>query len=378
MHLTHVKYTGNRISLDTINWYERTLENIISTYFNTGDLCVYESTIRLVRAGTTDYYLNIEEPVDPIVVERLRNAKSTILLRGSNYLHEEMNWGHFDEWLTALNLPVVVCGVGAQAQVEKSIVLSPQGQRVWKLIGDHCHSIGVRGAFSADTLHRNGVHNVEVVGCPSIFRARNRDLKLRHVEGGPKRLTFSVRREVDANYSLDPVQFVEIQKKIIARLDLVSDLYLSCHGEPEEKAFYYRAPQLKDEAVATLTAQGWFDHVSGETLKRLYENKLYYFARPSDYDFYAPQFDAAAGYRVHAILPALAVGVPSVLLDYDTRSRELAETFDLPIYAPEDFMNMRLREAFDPSRFQLFSQRFSERYDRMKRFLEKNGVATRM
>jgi Polysaccharide pyruvyl transferase len=378
MHLTHVKYTGKRINSDTINWYERSLDDLISGYFNTGDICVYESTLRLIQAGTADYYLNIEEPVDRAVVERLRNAKSTILLRGSNYLHEEMDWGYFDDWLAALDLPVVVCGVGAQAEIERPIILSPQGRRVWQVIGDHCHSIGVRGAFSAETLHRNGVHNVEVVGCPSIFRARDRDLKLRHAPGGPKRLPFSVRREVDKNYARDPVEFVEIQKEIIARLDLVADLYLSCHGEPEEKAFYFRAPRLKDEAVAKLTAEGWFDHISGGTLKRLYESKLYYFARPSDYDFYAPQFDAAVGYRVHAILPALAVGVPSVLFDYDTRSRELAETFDLPLYAPEEFMKMRLSEAFDPSRFDLFSQRFPERYDRTKQFFEKNGVATRM
>jgi hypothetical protein len=378
MHITHVKYAGVYTNQDTVKWYDVPLCDLIGKYFNTGDICVYESTLRLMSVATGCYSLNIENPVDPNVVARLKESRSTIFLRGSNYLHEEMDWGHFGEWLDALDLPVVVCGVGAQAEGERPIALSAKGQRVWKILGDHCHSIGVRGAFSAETLHCNGVHNVEIVGCPSIFRARNRELKLRHVEGGPKRLTFSVRREVDQNYARDPAEFVETQKKVIGRLDLMSDLYLSCHGEPEEKAFFYRTPRLKDEALAKLTADGWFDHVSGENLKRLYENKLYYYARPSDYDFYAPQFDAAVGYRVHAVLPALAVGVPSALFDYDTRSRELAETFDFPLYTPEQFMKMSLKEAFDPSRFDLFAARFPERYDRMKQFLEKNGMTTRM
>jgi len=184
MHITHVKYAGLRANQDLVNWFEIPLNELVSQYFNTGDICVYESTLRLMGKRSGGFDLNIDQPVDSHVVAALKDAKSTILLRGSNYLHEKMDWGYFDDWLSALDLPVVVCGVGAQAHIERPIVLSPQSRRVWKLIGDHCHSIGVRGAFSAETLHRNGVHNVEVVGCPSIFRARDRDLKLRQPRAG--------------------------------------------------------------------------------------------------------------------------------------------------------------------------------------------------
>jgi hypothetical protein len=322
--------------------------------------------------------LNVEAPVDANVVAKLKSQNSTLLLRGSNYLHESMDWGYFGDWLKALDLPVVVCGVGAQAETERAIELPPPNRWVWKLISDHCKSIGVRGAFSAQTLEHNGIRNVEIVGCPSVFRARSRDLTLRHAIGGPKRVTFSLRREVDQNYAVDPVEFAETQKRIVSKLDLISDLYLSCHGEPEEKAFFFRAPVGKDSALAALVASGWFDHASGTVLKRLYESKLYYFSRPSDYDFYAPQFDAALGYRVHAVLPAVAVGVPGILFNYDTRSKELAETFDLPIYTPSEFEKMTLAEAFDPVRFRKFEDRFAERYDRMKQFLETNGMGTRM
>lgn len=379
MHVTLVKYAGQRLAdQDTVNWYDMPIGDLIANYFNTGDICVYKSTLRLLGWRSDHFALNIEEPVNPKIVRELKAANSVIVLRGSNYLHEEMDWGYFDDWLEALDLPVIACGVGAQAETERAISLSAQSRRVWKLIGGHCQTIGVRGSFSASALHDNGVHNVEIVGCPSIFRARNRDLKLRHAPNGPKRLTFSVRREVDSNYAIDPVEFTETQKRIIAKLDLVSDLYLSCHGEPEEKAFFYRTPAAMDEATAKLVKQGWFDHATGATLKKLYENKLYFYDRPSDYDYYAPQFDAALGYRVHAVLPALAMGVPAAMFAYDTRSRELAETFDLPLFDPKEFEGMTLQEAFDPAGFEKFERHFAERYDRMKLFLEKNGATTRM
>ena len=378
MHITHVKYSGRRVDQDMVCWFDMPMKTLVGEYYNTGDICVYESTLLLIGKRSGGYDLNIDEPVNPEVVAMLKDANSVIVLRGSNYLHEEMDWGYFDDWLEALDLPVIACGVGAQAETERAISLSAQSRRVWKLIGAHCQTIGVRGSFSASTLHNNGVHNVEIVGCPSIFRARDRDLKLRHAPNGPKRLTFSVRREVDGNYAIDPVEFAETQKRIIAKLDLVSDLYLSCHGEPEEKAFFYRAPAAVEEATAKLVKQGWFDHATGATLKKLYENKLYFYDRPSDYDYYAPQFDAALGYRVHAVLPALAMGVPAAMFDYDTRSRELAETFDLPLYDPKEFEGMTLQEAFAPAGFEKFQRRFAERYDRMKLFLENNGATTRM
>jgi hypothetical protein len=179
-------------------------------------------------------------------------------------------------------------------------------------------------------------------------------------------------------YAVDPAAFQATQKRLIAKLDLGTDLFLSCHGEPEEKAFFFKAPRHMEEATAKLVAEGWFDETTGRVLRDLYERRLYYVGAPDDYDLYARQFDAALGYRVHAVLPAVAVGVPGVLFSYDTRSRELAEAFDLPIYTPEEFERQTLREAFAPWRFERFQSLFAERYDRMKAFIEKNGVKSRM
>ena len=378
MHVTQVKYAGVPVNQDRVNWYDMPLDRHIGNYFNTGDICVYESTLRLLGERSGDHYLNVEKPVDAETVARLKDKNSILVLRGSNYLHEHMEWDHFGDWLEALNLRVIVCGVGAQAESARPIDLPPANRRVWKLISERCESIGVRGAFTAETLRRNGVENVEIVGCPTLFRARDRSLSLRHAAGGPRRVSFSIRREVGPDYAVDPHEFVEVQKRLIAKLDMVCDLYLSCHGEPEEKAYFFRSPDAKEAALAKLVKSGWFDHMTGATLRRLYESKLYYFSRPSDYDHYARQFDAAIGYRVHAVLPAVALGVPGVLFDYDTRSRELAETFDLPIYSPAEFERMTLAEALDPQRFAAFEARFAERYDGMKRFLERNGARTRM
>lgn len=376
MRAALVKYSGRRLNNHEAVWFDVPFARTLNDYYNTGDICVYDSTLRLVDydSGTP---LNIDEPVTDDVVRQVRESCDFVLLRGSNYIHEEMDWGHFGAWLDALDLPVLCIGVGAQAETERPIVLPPEGRRLWQQIAERA-TIGVRGAFSAETLHRNGIHNLEIVGCPSIFRARDRGMTLRHPEGGPKRVTFSLRREVGSTYAVDIEAFTATQKRIIAKLDLAADLYLSCHGEPEEKAFFFKSPRNMERALAKLVAENWFDEITGARLKQLYESRLYYVGAPGDYDVYAPQFDAALGYRVHAVLPAVAMGVPGVLFSYDTRSRELAETFDLPIYSPGEFERQTLAQALDPSRFTRFQSLFPERYDRMKAFIERNGVKTRM
>ncbi|WP_058601999.1 polysaccharide pyruvyl transferase family protein [Aureimonas ureilytica] len=377
MRAALVKYSGRRLNNHKAVWFDVPFKDTLETYYNTGDICVYDSTLRVVDY-TEGHLLNIDEPVTDAELKRLKENCDFILLRGSNYIHEEMDWGHFRSWIEALDMPVLCIGVGAQAEQERPIILPTEGRRVWQAIAERTPMIGVRGAFSAETLHRNGIHNLEIVGCPSIFRSLDRTMTLRHRPDGPKRVTFSLRREVGSTYAVDPIKFALTQKRMIAKLALVSDLFLSCHGEPEEKAFFFKAPRHMEAAAAKLVAEGWFDETTGQVMRDLYERRLYYVGAPDDYDLYAQQFDAALGYRVHAVLPAVAVGVPGVLFSYDTRSRELAETFDLPIYSPEEFERQTLKDAVDPSRFERFQSLFAERYDRMKNFIEKNGVRSRM
>ncbi len=93
-------------------------------------------------------------------------------------------------------------------------------KRFWQIVGDRCASIGVRGAFSAETLRRNGIGNVEVVGCPSIFRTRNRDLAIRVPDQRDiRKVAFSLRREADKSYTADPEAYLRNQREALLKVD---------------------------------------------------------------------------------------------------------------------------------------------------------------
>lgn len=373
-----VKPAGRLIDRETVAWYDVTFREMIDTYYNTGDIAVYESTLRLLDYDLgRSHLLNIDLERDA-ALDRSDANHDYVCLRGSNYIHEEMDWGHFGAWIERLDLPVLCIGVGAQAATRRRIILPPDGLRIWKLISDRCTSIGVRGTFTAEVLNDNGIKNTEIVGCPTLFRSRNPMLALRAKPFAEiATVSFSIRRETDHSYTTDIPAFLGRQRAIVERLAGAYDLYLTAHGEIEEKILFHKDPKRLAEAYATLRQQHWF---AGEDslMQRLYETRLFFTGVVGHLEQFMHRMDATIGYRVHGVLPALAQGIPAVLLDYDARSAELAETLDVPLITPQEALDLPFSEIFSSARFLRFERHYPAHYLRMKRFLERNGIAHRM
>jgi hypothetical protein len=373
-----VKPAGRRIDRENVSWYDVGYRDAIDVYYNTGDIAVHESTLRMLdyeMAGS--YVLNIDLQ-DDAILENSNISHDFICLRGSNYIHENMDWGHFGSWIERLNLPVLCLGVGAQSATRRRMTLPSEGLRIWEMISERCNSIGVRGSFTAEVLNDNGIKNAEIVGCPTLFRSRNPNFKLRSkTYADIATLSFSIRRETDHTYTTDIPAFLAQQKAIIERLARTYDLYLTAHGEIEEKIIFYKDPKRLAEAHAVLRQQNWFDG-EDSVMQRLYETRLFFTGIVGHLEQFMSNMDATIGYRVHGVLPALAQGIPAVLLEYDARSSELAQTLDVPLITPQEALELPFAEIFDPARFLRFEQRYPANYARMKRFLDRNDIAHRM
>lgn len=372
-----VKAAGRQIGREqSVDWYDVPFRRLIDEYFNTGDSAVFDSTLRLVKFDRYDD-LNIDEPVDWNRVPALKQA-DCIVLRASNYIHEHMDWTNFLPWLEALEVPVICCGIGAQSAVRVKMNLPPEHVRIWKMISERTKSIGVRGVYTAEILNDLGIHNVEVVGCPTLFRSRdpNHHLKNTTLEPGQK-VSFSMRRETGAGYTVDSAGFLELQKRLIAKFAEVFDLFLTAHGEVEEKAIYYHDPVRMDEAIKKLRDSRWFEGENSK-LEQLYRSRLFFTTAVATMDDFNRAMTGTIGYRVHGVLPALSVGTPSILLKYDARSEELAQTLDVPLLDPREAMATPIDELFNADRFANFQAKFGGHYQDMKRFIESNNVESRM
>ncbi len=362
---------------DKVRWYRAPMEKLLSEYFNIGDMIVYDSTLKLLRYAHLEP-MKIMAPTDADIA-RYASEFDFIFVRGSNFIHENMEWFRAVEVLEKVKLPVYAIGVGAQASRNRRIELPEASRRFWSIVAERSAAIGVRGAFSAETLRQNGIRNVEVVGCPSIFRTRNRDLQIRVPDQREiRKVAFSLRREADKSYTADPEAYLRNQKAALLKVDAQSEMVMSSHGEQEEKAFFLRDAAAKEKAVSEFVRTGWWSGPDDAAMRRIYEKQLFSFFDVEHYDAFARSQDLAVGYRVHGVLPAVAHGVPGVLVAYDTRSQELAETLKIPVVPEAALAEGGWRAVYREAALGSLVKSYAGSYDRMRDFLDRNGIPHRM
>lgn len=361
---------------DCVRWYRaHDVQRSIEHYHNIGDAFVYDSSLKLL-----DF--------DELAVVEIRNFSDKdverwnqydfCFLRGSNYIHGAMEWGRTLEIIERLRIPVIAFGIGAQAPSSGPLVLSDQTKDVLRAIADHCVTLGVRGSYTAQVLWDIGVKNSRIIGCPTLFRHRNPDLRidlppLETIE----RVGYTLRREVSKTYSKDIDRYLQLQRETILELSNRFALTLMAQGEVEEKKIVLGTPEQKAAALAQLQAGKWFDGPE-DALRAIYSERLFYSDVVAEYDAITRKQDLVLGFRLHGNLIALSNGVPSVYFTYDSRTTEFVDTFNIPafdIYGGKPFV---LEEYWRQDLFERFNRTYYHRYRDMQLFLEENGLPHRM
>ena len=369
--------SGEVYDHDCVRWYTD-FEGSLDHYHNIGDAFVFDSSLKLLKYAQLDV-CDIQN-VRPGDVDRYNAEYDYVFLRGSNYIHAEMDWENAEAVLPKLKIPILAFGVGAQAPAKGKLELSPRGRRIWQIISDHSTSLGVRGAYTAEVLWSIGVRNIRIVGCPTAFR--NNDPELR-IDLPPldtvKQIGFTVRREVSRDYSPDIARYLNRHRDIIKTMAKRFDIRLMMQGEVEEKKLLWGDEAQKREAWAALKENAWCaEWFFDAELEALYGSKLFYSDAVADYETLVRQKDLVLGYRLHGNLMALANRVPSIYFIYDSRTAEFCETFAIPSYDVYSDKELVLEEYWDQARFERFNRAYYMRYRDMRDFLEENAIPNKM
>ena len=367
---------GARYAHDNIRAHQRPHLEMIETYTNTGDYTVYDSSLKLLRFSDVTV-ANMTTFTDKDV-DLYNSEFDWCFLRGSNFINETMEWARLPELLEKLRIPVIPFAVGAQAESPRKLAMPEKAKKVWRLFAYHCATIGVRGAYSAEVLNDLGVRNVEIIGCPSLFRQNDPWLRIdaKPIEAVHK-VAFNMRREVSHTYAADIGRYLATQRDFILRLAKRFDLTVTAHGEPPEKAFFFKEEPLIAKHMPELLQSGWFDGPNG-AMAKLYREKMFFSNVVAEYDTFIRQKDLALGFRVHGNLPALANRVPAIFVEYDQRSSELAETFSIPCLTMNEIAEGRLEDLYRPGLWDRFNANYLDHYRRIRAFLERNGMAHRL
>jgi hypothetical protein len=370
--------SGEVYDHDCVRWYNCSdVQASLEHYHNIGDAFVFDSSLKLLNFETLDA-LRIRH-VRQEDIDRYNSEFDYCFLRGSNYIHASMDWENAIAVLEKLKIPVLSFGIGAQAPSKGPLVLSEATKRVMALLADRCVTMGVRGEYTADVLWSLGIRNVRVIGCPTLFRNNRPDqrITLPPLED-IRRVSFTLRREVCADYSPDIKLYQQVQREAILdaarRFDSIE---VAAQGEIEEKKVLFGTPEQRAEGLAQLEHEGWLQGAD-DPLRRLYDTSLFYSDVVADYEALARRSDLVLGYRLHGNLMALANGVPSVYFTYDSRTAEFVDTFRIPAYDVYSGKPFRLEDYWDQGLFERFNRAYYARYHDMRAFLDENGIDHKM
>lgn len=313
----------------------------------------------------------------------VEDVPSTLKEGGNICVYPTANWINRDARelkavflpLEDLDIQIVVIGLGMQLPEQESTSLKEFCQqmdedvkRSLKIMSEHTRSIGVRGNITAECLHYLGIHNVDVIGCPSFYSdgilAKNRGKKeLRDVSEGnvcfnmmpggqynAKMLSMSMRE-----HSLYMMQSrLEFPALIRMRMDE--------RGKMDKIVkSYYDLPDVTLESVQEYCEQYGRICWADEMWKQIYED--------NDISF-------TFGHRFHGNMMSYLSGIPALWINHDLRTKEMIELFQLPHIQESELAHIKnigqLKEkciytdTFWQNRATLFAQYIS--------FLEKNGL----
>jgi len=342
--------------------------------YNAGDMFVYEASLRLLDFDEMEA-IPLHSDWDQRTVDRLNAEAEYCFVRGSNYVHHEMKWGNLPALLDKLKIPVVAFGIGAQAASYRDVQVSDDTRRFLRIVSERSRSVGVRGAFSAEILGKLGVKNVAIVGCPSLMR-HNRprlDIALGPLDA-VRRVGFTLTRGLAPMYCEDAGKAGAMQRAMMIEYDRRFALTVISQGEQPERAYWYRRPADIAEAYARLVQSKWFTGPD-DPLVQIYNRSLFFGTSPKAYEDLVRQMDLVLGFRLHGNIMALANGVPSIYVVYDSRTRELVDYLGIPAYDIMQKEPFALADYYTQARFDRFNARYVAAYRRMAEFLDANGIA---
>lgn len=340
--------------------YTDFLRPIENDYTNSGDSVYYVSGISYFYSKNINTkFITIDDLKGKLKEEPdwVRKNFEICIMMEANIFFEGYNdlLKSQAELIKSLKVPTYILGAGAQSDKDNSIKFIDKIKENTKLYLDSIYSSGgeitLRGNFTKYVLEQIYKHDFFVSGCPSMyFRGRNLEITNDKV----KKHIF----------------------KPMLNASNVSDLNIKIYKDYENSVYFDQDKYLK-------TLYCPMDITDYKALKYpfkyLYENKRI----DGDMNYYLwskqvqdGQFNFSYGSRIHGNFIALQNGIPSFVKVIDSRTRELAEFFNIPNSEEIAFDESKdnLYDLYLDIDYTKFNNEFYKKYDAFLKFLNDNNI----
>ena len=345
------------------------IECFQATGNNTGNLLIGNGLFRQLRYERLEPYRYAMTP------EYVEENFDQVVIAAANFLFPGFDFTPVSSFLDKIKLPVLMVGLGAQLPSSQSQLENiPAG--TWRLVqiaSERSTSIGVRGYFTAEQLQRNGIRNVTVTGCPSLFTGLKPAIRLRR-ETPPRKIVVNGSRNV-VGHAADKEAAVRIEKALLRLAFEHQWPYVLQNEQPEMQLASGQDP---DEHAATVAALSKFFGLEGEELIRYWREHAKLFFDVQEWFDWISRFELSIGTRFHGNVAALLNGVPAIVLTHDSRTKELCEFAAIPHVPVSAIQQLDPLQLYESANFDLFEARYNALYRNYTAFLDANGISHKL
>ncbi|MEU0129761.1 polysaccharide pyruvyl transferase family protein [Streptomyces sp. NPDC006289] len=333
---------------------------------NAGNLIFSDASHKILTTPRAEVFSNGIR-TDPSAAGRINEEFDVFVVPLANAFRPtfERPLKRMTQLIKKLRIPVVVLGVGAQADLKYDAsrlkAMEPTVREFVTEVLNRSASIGVRGEFTEQYLKSMGFRDVEVIGCPSMFM--NGDTF--QLEKKSESLTAESRISVNGSHSA--VRSHGLDAIIRQAHERYPHLRFVGQNLLEAQLLHWR------ETGNPIGAQTSMPTHPSHPMYR--EGKVRLYVDPATWIDELRAFDFSFGSRIHGNIAALLAGVPSTVLCSDSRTLELCRYFGIPHRKiSETPRNIDPAELYEAADFGELVNGHKERFLRFTGFMEKNGL----
>ncbi|WP_439103326.1 polysaccharide pyruvyl transferase family protein [Celeribacter marinus] len=301
--------------------------------------------------------------------DSIKDDYDHIVMSSSNMLNPGVNFGFITKFVEASGLPLVIVGLGAQAEsIAHAVDLHPATVRLVAYAADTSKGVGVRGAFTADLLANLGIKNTVITGCPTAYLNTGTGFRIEVPNSVDDIKTAALSYKRDRNKYASDAQLKPIQTQML-QLSIEHGFdYIAQANFAESWTGFHR--DIDEKKLANIAK--YFGHPEGD-IKRLRTYALDHiriYFKWADWRAHMERMDFAFGCRFHGNMMAMIAGTPAVWYVHDTRTQELCERLSLPTLCVQEMTDkgFSLERVFEKADYTTFNATYQDRCDEFDAF----------
>lgn len=270
----------------------------------------------------------------------------------------------YTERIRQYHIPVLALGAGVQAGSydapnELADAIKSEATMFISSVHNTGGVFGLRGYFTKEFFEQLGFYDDIVIGCPSMYQM-GRNLQIHKSKIEEIRPVFNGNADSLRQFEKSSLFEKFPSSVFIDQGDYIELLYNPAYQK--KVTFFDLAKMVKD--------------YTGTEIKVLSQNRIVcLYDLPILSQFLLDKgVNFSFGQRIHGNILCTLLGIPSVVAYCDSRTKELAEFFDIPTYKVEKDDIIDISYIYENASWDRFNRSFSEKYDRFNHLLKAYGI----